>query len=439
MSRAGSLTRRRFSGLFAAYLSSIAGVRSAGGISLQPPLALAVDASSLKVRAGLVIELLERHVETGYLVGAVALIGHGARAEVVAVGEQSIDAPRLMQRDSLFRITSMTAPITAAATLMLVDAGKLHLAEPIDYWLPELAHRRVLRHPSGPLEDTVRARRSITVEDLLSSRCGLGIVPATAEDSPMQRRIADLRLSGFGPPDPASPLSPDEWLHRLGTLPLVAQPGETWLESTSASILGILISRVAHKPLPVVLAERIFAPLGMRDTAFVVPASKRERLVSAYHLEAGRLQLEDDPARSPWLSAPAFPDGSAGLVSTLDDYFAFSYFLLTQGHTARAHLLSASAVIDMTRDHLTPAQHAAAPAIGDRRGWGLGLGVVTETTPQGIPAGAYGSTGRFGTSWVADPLSATSAILLTQTLLNSPMPPAVHQEFWSAVFSPPVV
>ncbi|MBV9724962.1 MAG: beta-lactamase family protein [Gammaproteobacteria bacterium] len=399
-----------------------------------------MDAPSLKVRAGLVIELLERHIETGYLIGAVALIGHRARAEVVSVGEQSVFATRLMQRDSLFRITSMTAPITAAATLMLVDEGKLRLAEPIDSWLPELAHRHVLRHPSGLLEDTVRAQRPITVEDLLSSRCGLGIAANAAEDSPMQRRIADLRLVGFGAPDPASPMSPDEWLRRLGTLPLMAQPGETWLDRTSSCILGVLISRIAHKPLPVVLTERVFAPLGMRDTAFTVPASKRERLVSAYRLEAGRLWPYDDPATSPWMSAPAFPDGSSGLVSTLDDLFAFSGFLLTQGHPALARLLSANAVIDMTRDRLTPAQRAnAAPLIGNHRGWGFGLGVITETTPEGIPAGACGSNGGFGTSWVADPSSGTSAILLTQTLFNSAMPPAVHQEFWSAVFSPPVV
>src|SRR4029077_19584258 len=168
----------------------------------------------------------------------------GAQAQVVAVGDQSFEASRLMQRDSLFRITSMTKPITAALTLMLVDEGKLHLAERVDHWLPELARRRVLRHPDAPLEDTVPASRPITVEDLLTFRCGLGFLPNAGEDSPVQRRIAELRLLGFGPPDPASPMGPDEWMRRLGTLPLMSQPGETWLYNTGSYILGVLIARV---------------------------------------------------------------------------------------------------------------------------------------------------------------------------------------------------
>jgi CubicO group peptidase (beta-lactamase class C family) len=345
-----------------------------------------------------------------------------------------------MQRDSLFRITSMTKPITAAVTLMLVDEGKLRLTERIDHWLPELAQPRVLRNPSGPLDDTVPAKRPITVEDLLTFRCGLGFVPTAGADSPLERRIAELRLLGFGPPDPASPLGPDEWLRRLGTLPLMAQPGEEWLYNTGSYILGVLIARVARKPLPLLLAERLFAPLGMKDTGFVVPTAKRTRFVSSYRLESGRAQLDDAPSTSPWTKVPAFFDAAAGLVSTADDYFAFSSFLLSQGHRGGRRLLSREWVAAMTSDHLSASQRAAAePIIGKRRGWGFGLAVVTETTPQGVPAGAYGWNGGFGTSWVADPASETSAILLTQTLFTSPAPPAVHQEFWAAVFSPSVV
>jgi CubicO group peptidase (beta-lactamase class C family) len=400
----------------------------------------AAETESQKMRAGRAIEILERHIETGYLVGAVALIGRGAEAQVVAVGDQSFEASRLMQRDSLFRITSMTKPITAALTLMLVDEGKLRLAERIDHWLPELARRRVLRHPDAPLEDTVPARRPITVEDLLTFRCGLGFLPNAGEDSPVQRRIAELKLLGFGPPDPASPMGPDEWMRRLGTLPLMSQPGETWLYNTGSYILGVLIARVTRKALPQVLEERVFGPLGMKDTGFVVPPGKRERFVSAYRVESGHLQLHDAAATSVWSSAPAFPDAAAGLISTADDFFAFSHFLLSEGHLRTHRLLAREAVTDMTRDHLTTAQRAAAaPIIGNRRGWGFGVAVVTETTPQGIPPGAYGWNGGFGTSWVADPRSATTAVLLTQTLFTSPMPPAVHQEFWSAVFSPPVL
>ena len=398
------------------------------------------DRAALKMRAGRVIEVLQRHVETGYLAGAVALIGRGGEANVVAVGVQSLDAARLMQRDSILRITSMTKPITAALTLMLVDEGRLHLDEQIDHWLPELAHRRVLRHIDGPLDDTVPVKRPITVEDLLTFRCGLGFIPNAGDDYPVQRRIAELKLTGFGPPDPASPIAPDEWLRRLGTLPLMAQPGETWLYNTGYCILGLLITRVTRKALPQVLEERVFGPLGMKDTGFWVPPGSRERFASAYRLESGHLQLQEAAATSAWTSAPAFPDAASGLVSTVDDFFSFSHFLLSEGHPRGHRLLAREAVAAMTRDHLAPAQQvAAAPIIGSRRGWGFGLAVVTEATPQGIPPGAYGWNGGFGTSWVADPRSATTAILLCQTLFTSPMAPAVHQEFWSAVFSPPVL
>ena len=235
---------------------------------------------SLKMRTGLVIEILERHIETGYLTGAVALIGRGTHAEVVAVGDQSRETPGLMQRDSLFRITSMTKPITAVVTLMLVDDGQLRLTERIDHWLPELAQPRVLRNPSGPLDDTVPAKRPITVEDLLTFRCGLGFVPTAGADSPLGRRIAELRLLGFGPPDPASPLGPDEWLRRLGTLPLVAQPGETWLYNTGSDILGVLIARVARKPLPLLLAERLMPvePTPLSDAPQRPAQATRSRL-----------------------------------------------------------------------------------------------------------------------------------------------------------------
>jgi CubicO group peptidase (beta-lactamase class C family) len=394
----------------------------------------------LKVRAGRAIDILERHVQTGYLTGAVALLGRGGHAQVVMVGEQAQERPGRMRRDSLFRITSMTKPITAAATLMLIDEGRLRLLEPIDRWLPELAHRRVLREISSPLNDTVPAKRPITVEDLLTFRCGLGSVLNPETDYPVQRRIAELQLLGFGPPDPASPLTPDEWMRRLGTLPLMAQPGETWSYNTGSYILGVLLARVARRPLPQLLQERIFGPLGMKDTSFFVPPAKRERFVSAYRLEAGRAQLYDAPATSPWASAPVFPDAAAGLVSTADDYFAFSSFLLNQGHLAGKALLSPQALAAMTRDQLSASQRiAAAPILGNRRGWGFGVAVVTEPTVQGLPAGAYGWHGGFGTSWVADPASGTSAILLTQTLFTSTSPPAVHQEFWAAVFSPAVL
>ena len=385
--------------------------------------------------------ILRHHINNGYTPGAVALIAQSDRAEVVAVGDQGANegaAP--MRPDSIFRISSMTKPVTAVAAMRLVEDGKLRLHEPIDRWLPELANRRVLSQIGAELDDTVPAKRAITLEDLLTFRCGWGTLLAPPDTCPIQRRISELQLVGFGPPDPASSSVPDEWLKRLGTLPLMAQPGERWLYSTGSSILGVLLARASGNSLPDLLQRRIFEPLGMKDSGFSVPASKLNRLVSGYRLEAGRAQLYDAPPLSAWRAAPAFPDGAAGLVSTADDYLAFSRFVLAHGRVARRHLLSEAAINVMITDHLTPAQRAdGAPILGSGRGWGFGLSVVAQPAMAGLPQGSYGWNGGLGTSWLADPQSGRTAILLTQTMFTSPAAPAVHQEVWRAVFAPPVV
>ena len=334
----------------------------------------------------------------------------------------------------------MTKPITAAAAMMLVGEGRLRLHDPIERWLPELADRRVLKDIGAELDDTVPAKRRITLEDLLTFRCGLGDLLAPAETYPIQRRIAELQLVGFGPPDPASPIAPDEWLKRLGTLPLMAQPGEQWLYNTGASILGVLLARASRTSLPELLSRRVFEPLGMKDTGFFVPASQLSRLVSAYRLEAGRVVLYDAPVESAWKTAPAFPDGGAGLLSTADDYLAFSRFLLTRGRVTGRSLLSEAAVDTMTRDQLTATQRASgAPILGTGRGWGLGMSVVAQPAAAGLPAGAFGWNGGLGSSWVADPHSGRTVIVLTETMFSSPTPPALHQEIWRAVFAPAIV
>jgi len=388
--------------------------------------------------AGLAVSaILERHLKAGYIAGAVALLARGDAAELVIVGDKAKEPSDPLRGDGIFRIASMTKPITAAVTMMLIEEGRLRLDAPVDRWLPELARRRVLRHISSPLDDTVRAKRAITLEDLLTFRCGMGIVLAPPDTYPIQRQIAALELPGFGPPDPASRLSPDEWLRRLGTLPLMAQPGEAWLYNTGSAILGVLLERASGSAFPDLLRKGLFEPLGMKDTGFFVPEGKRHRLVSAYRLEAGRLQLEDAPDKSAWTSAPAFPDGAAGLVSTADDYLAFSRLMLGRGRVAGGRLLAETSVAAMTRDHLTAEQRAGGEAIlGAGRGWGYGTSVVLQRTAAGLPPGAYGWNGGSGTTWAADPQSGRTAILLTQTMFTSPQVPAVHQEVWRAVFSP---
>jgi CubicO group peptidase (beta-lactamase class C family) len=397
----------------------------------------------LKLLGPRLVAILRRHANLGYTPGAVVMVARGDATQQTVAGDQARGpAHTPVRMDSIFRISSMTKPITAAAAMMLVEEGHLRLRDPIDRWIPELANRQVLRAIDAELDDTVPARRPITLEDLLTFRCGLGMVSllAAPDTYPIQRKIAELELVGFGAPDPASALTPDEWLKRLGTLPLMAQPGEQWLYNTGSSILGVLLARVAGAPLPELLRRRVFEPLGMKDTGFYVPASQLSRLVSAYRLEAGRVVLYDAPGASAWQRPPAFPDGGAGLVSTAEDYLAFSRFLLARGRIVGQTLLPAAAVDTMTRDQLTASQRASGAAIlGDGRGWGFGMSVVVDPHAAGLPAGSYGWNGGLGSSWVADPHSGRTVIVLTETMFSSPAPPALHQEIWRAVFAPSIV
>lgn len=378
--------------------------------------------------------ILERHIRAGYAAGGVALVAREDATEVVTAGFSSVETATPMRRDSIFRITSMTKPLTAAVALMLIEEGRLELGEDIDRLLPELANRRVLRRADAQLSDTVGARQAITVADLLTYRLGWGIT-LTRIPTPLQRRIAELRLPGFGPPDPANELDFDAFLQRLGSLPLMAQPGEQWLYNTGSYVLGALLARAGGVPLPQLMQERLFEPLGMKDTAFWVPEAKRSRLVSAYRHAGPHLELFDAPDRSPWAAPPAFADGAAGLTSTIDDYLAFSRFLLNGGRSARRQLLAEASVAAMTRDCLSEAQRrSGSDILGSGRGWGLGLAVTVDSAAARLPDGSYGWNGGYGSTWVAAPHSGTTAILLTQTLFNSPAPPPIHREFWDTVF-----
>src|SRR5262245_9054324 len=278
-------------------------------------------------------EVMAGHVERGELPGVVALVSRRGAVHVDAIGTTATGGSDPMRRDTIFRITSMTKPITAAAAMILVEECKLQLDEPVDRLLPELADRKVLARLDGPLGDTVPAGRPIVVRDLLTFRMGFGVPMAPADAYPIQRAIRELGLVGFGPPNPSAPHEPDEWMRRLSTLPLMHQAGEQWMYNTGSYVLGVLIARAAGQPLESFLRQRIFAPLGMRDTGFTVPAGKLERLASCYLPDAhtGALVLHDGVADSAWSRPPAFPDGGAGLVSTVDDYLAFGQMLLGKG------------------------------------------------------------------------------------------------------------
>ncbi len=374
---------------------------------------------------------LQAQVATGHPPGLVAMVAQGNARHAIVVGSMSIGGPA-MTRDAIFRIASMTKPITAAVAMMLVEEGALRLDEPIDRLAPELADLRVLVRKDGPLDETVPAGRPITLEDVLSFRLGWGI--DFNERSPFAKAVADL--PGFGMPNPAWPGGDDDFMQALGRLPLQAQPGERWLYTLGSNLLGVLIARAARQPLDAVFNERLFEPLGMQDTGFFVPPDRRHRLVTGYVNDEGRL-APFEPWNGLYAERPCFLAGDSGLVSTADDYATFARFM-TSGVAANGRrLLALETLREMTVNRLTPAQRKDDPILGPWRGWGLGLGVQVSDSPDGIPAGAYGWDGGFGTSWFNDPARDLTAILLTQRVYDGPDAPAVHKAFWRALSQRP--
>ncbi len=277
---------------------------------------------------------LAKHVDAGDLPGLVALVARGDEVRVDAIGTLTVGGAQPMGRDTIFRIASLTKPIAAAATMLLVDDGKLRLDDSVERWLPELANRRVLKSIGSELDDTVPARRAITVRDLLTSCHGFGSVMAMPGTYPIQRAIRDGKLGGDGPPHPSQYPGPDEIMRRLGALPLMHQPGERFLYNTSCDLLGILVGRVAGSSFGAFLDERLFGPLGMKDSGFWVPAAQLDRLAGCYQFngESRKLEVFDGTGQdSDWSHPPAFESGAAGLASTADDYYAFCRMMLNGG------------------------------------------------------------------------------------------------------------
>ena len=361
-----------------------------------------------------------------------AVVANGDDVEAAAVGARSFGGAA-MTRDSLFRVASVTKPITAAAVMMLVDEGTLALDDAVARWLPELAAPMVVRTPDAPVDDVVPARRAITVRDLMTFRSGHGFpddfsLPAVA------LLFSELHQ---GPPAPQENAPVDAWMRTLAAIPLLAHPGERWLYNTPSDILGVLVARASGRSFDTFLAERVFGPLGMRDTGFHVPADRLHRFTDSYRPDpdSGGLTVIDTP-EGQWSRPPAFPSGAGGLVSTADDLLAFQRMLLAGGTSADGtRLLSPEAVSQMTTDHLTAEQRAASTLFLEGQGWGYGGSVdVERIDPWNVP-GRYGWVGGSGTAAHIVPGGRPHhhrvTILLTQVEMTSPVAPPVMREFWA--------
>ncbi|MFF2537761.1 serine hydrolase domain-containing protein [Streptomyces cyaneofuscatus] len=387
-------------------------------------------------------ELLDSHIARGSAPGAVALVARGDRVEVAAAGSATLagttgtTGTTPMRRDSVFRIASITKPVVAAAAMTLVEDGLIAPADPVAAWLPELSSPLVVRTPQSPVDDVVSAVRPITLLDLLTSRAGHGF-PSDFTLPALAPLFAELKQ---GPPQPQAVPGPDAWMAALSRIPLLHQPGDGWLYNTCSDILGVLISRVADRPLPAYLAERIFEPLGMTDTGFAVAPGALDRFTGYYRAGEGGgsgdgngsgLELVDAPDGQ-WSSPPAFPSGAGGLVSTVDDWYAFGRMLLAEGLADDGRqVLAGESVRQMVTDQLTPDQRAASGLFTEGQGWGFGGSVDVEITAPWNVLGRYGWIGGTGTTAHIIPSTGTVAVLLTQVELAGPVAPQVMRDFWT--------
>jgi CubicO group peptidase (beta-lactamase class C family) len=358
------------------------------------------------------IRALQDAVDEGTIPGALSMVGRADDVRVETVGAMALGGPP-MRADAIFRIQSMTKAVTAAATLLAVQAGGLSLEDPVHTWLPELADRVVLRHPGGPVDDLEPAHRPIVVRDLLLNASGYG---AAVDESPWATLMREHGMEA-GPEPPS--LGADEWLAALAELPLVHHPGEGFRYHHSFAILGILLQRFSGVPLQDHLERVLLGPLGMVDTGLTVPASQAHRLPAAYRLGAEGLQ-ETEPVGGGFYVGPAPFDTAHGeLVSTASDYHRFLRMLAAGGRIDGVPFLDPRLVEQMTTDQTaarakTP--ESFFPGFWDTTGWGYGVGV----TVAGGHVGRYGWSGGQGTTFFVDP-DGTVATLLTQVEMGERM------------------
>ena len=370
--------------------------------------------------------MLGRMVAPGEMAGAATLIWRDGVATVAVVGWQDREAGIPLARDSLFRIASLTKPVTAMAAMTLMEEGRFGIEDPITDIAPEFAEMRVLSSVDGALDDTVPAARVITFEDLLTHRAGFTY--GAFHPGPLAQAYGEA-LGG----DIDSDRTPDEWIAGLASLPLIDQPGAGFHYGHSTDLLGQLLARMEGVSLGQLLHDRIFRPLGMMDTGFVVPEAKRNRRAGLYGFDGeGRLTpLTVAPGGATVAERPdsmSYESGGAGLWSTLDDYLAFARLFANGGKVDGVRLVKSETLASMTANRLTDDQRARAttmgmPTFAPGNGFGLGLAVVTDPATAGVMhgkggVGTVGWPGAYGGWWQADPTDGSVMILLQHNMVE---------------------
>lgn len=370
-------------------------------------------------------EWLDQQVNADSLPGAVGIIARGDDVEIACAGTQEVGGDVPMTPDSIFRLASLTKPIVAATALTLIQDGLMTFDDPVIRWVPELSEPVVLRTPASAVDDVVPVTRRVTVEDLLSSRCGWGW--PSDFSLPGVEALAGVQRDGRPQSFPAA----DQWLAELARVPMLHQPGAGWLYDTSYTLLGILITRVTDQPLRDVIAERICQPLGMTDTTFVVPREKLDRFTTAYApTESGGLVVTDETSGE-WSRQPALEIGNGGLAGTAGDWLRFAQMLDAAGRFGGRQVLAPELVQAMTSDQLDADQRNMGQLFLDGQGWGYGGSVDIDHSDAWTIPGRYGWVGGTGTTGHLIPSTRTVAILLTQVDMTGPQPLPWMEGFWT--------
>jgi CubicO group peptidase (beta-lactamase class C family) len=388
---------------------------------------------------------LDGHIARGDLAGAAALVfRRDEPIRVVVGGRRDMERDLPVTRDTIFRIASLTKPITAVAALTLFDEHRFGLDDPITRVAPEFASLRVLQDPDGPLDGTVPAARAITFRDLLTHRSGL--TAGEFHRGPIRAAYAET-LGG----QIDNERSPDDWIARLATLPLVDQPGAAFHYGLSSDLLGFLMARIEGTSVGDLMRRRVFEPLDMRDTGFVVPSDTRHRRAALTGFDAaGRLTtLTAVPGRHALTDrseSMTFESGGQGLWSTVDDYLAFARLFLGDGAVEGVRLLQPDTCTLMMTNQLTPAQRAGSRLLGlkpfaEGHGYGLGVAVVMEPEKADVlrcrgGVGTVGWPGAYGGWWQADPNDGSVLVFLTHNMVELPqLAQGIGLGAWSAIAS----
>ena len=371
-------------------------------------------------------DVLQEAVHGNQLAGAAAGVWRDGGIRAAHAGWRDIESQLPVERGTIFRIASMTKPITSVAALMLIDEGRIALDDPILDYAPEFSRMRVLRSPNGPLDETDESSRPITFEDLLTHRSGLTY--GDFHSGPIARAYRDALGD-----DIDNDIAPDDWIRRLASLPLIDQPGNAMHYGSSADLLGFLIARIEGTSLGAVLERRIFKPLGMQDTSFFVPPEKRGRRAAAYGFdELGRLTKRIARAGVFVAERPqdmAYESGGAGLWSTVDDYLTFARLFLGDGAVDGVRLLRPETLARMMTNQLTDAQRATSGWMGQKpfargRGFGFGVSVVLERDDTDLmrrgSVGTVSWPGAFGGWWQADPQEKSAFVFLAHNMVDLP-------------------